>query len=235
MLAWLTLHGVSAEQMRSLVDRSGTIRGPRRDVSPDTRSKLGPDEVWECCATALRLAVPAAEQIAKEALSRVMVNVNPDRNRYPRAFTLHDAGNGAPYVSCPWDGRIVDAVTLSHEFGHAAQILASADREVPPILREAFAHLTEHLFARQLNIDGHPQAGDIADYARQNALAMAVHYGPRLRRALSESSAQYEYGWNYPPALALSDALGKEPDPERLWTLINGSAEMPELIAATGL
>lgn len=152
----------------------------------------------------------------------------PDPEKYPRAFTVNDGGQGMPLVVCNYQGRVADVMTLAHEFGHAVQIIASDGQFMPPALREVCAFLSERAMLEYLQAH-HPelygagrqvwQAATVKNWRKERA---------DLLRALDDLSTPYSYQWNYPLSRSVVSGIG-EMDAAQFWPLFEGGLEPPVL------
>lgn len=223
---WLALHGLAAPAALDLLDRFAADQG--KVVSGNSPLALSAPEVWSMVAQAFGAGFGDNSALADRVMARTITEFAPDRTRFPRAFTLHDAGEGRPFVSCPFRSRLGDMLTLAHEFGHAAQILASEGRPLPPILRETCAFVSESWLLDHLKRHDPPLwsalqpvwQGQIAGYLGPDANV--------LRAALADPSSRYDYIWNYPLACGLARGMPKE----QAAALFAASLTMPDLIRA---
>jgi hypothetical protein len=228
MADWLLLHDLSAGLCREIL---ATV--PPDDSIASPLPKLGKldlpaDAIWRDIAASLKLRLPFAVPEITETLGRTRTDFAPDRKRFPRAFTLNDA-DGAPFVSCPCDGEISDLLVLSHEFGHALQLVASLGRPLAPVARETCAYLCERWYLAQISILS-PEVSAKITLLSQAKHANALRTGiPRLKRALNDPDARYSYQWNYPLARIFSRTLGDAVEPAAIWPLFAAEITLPEL------
>lgn len=209
MAGWLAANGLTSAQCLRLV---GQADAPVTVADPP----LGREALWPGVALALARALPQTGPVLARLAEGAQVDLAPDPHRFPRAFTLADDGRGMPFLSCPVQGRLSDVLRLAHEVGHACQYLAAGRADLPPILRETAALLAEGLVCRP---EALPQPGLAALAQGRRQRLVARHAGP-LRAALRDPSTAHDYGWNYPPAVALAvRVLG---DPALCWQVMAG-------------
>lgn len=196
MAAWLAANRLTVAQCLPLV---GPADAPAKVADPP----FDRDGLWPGVAMALARALPQAGPLLARLAEGAQVDLAPDPHRFPRAFTLGDDGRGMPLISCPVRGRLSDVLRLAHEVGHACQYLAAGRADLPPILRETAALVAEGLVCRPEALP-RPDLAALTKARRQRLIAR--HAGP-LRAALRDPAAAYDYGWNYPPAVALADRV----------------------------
>ncbi len=228
MADWLALHGVTAgDCLGRLLPLAGENAG---DPPPDPALA----DPLPVVLAALRRALPVAAPLLDRLPAEADINLAPDLRRFPRAFTLRDAGRGRPYVSCPLRGRLSDLLTLGHEAGHACQSLirGAAAPDVPPVLRELAAYLAEELVLAGLAQHALGQTAR-ALHAARTARIMGRN-AASLRRGLQDpQQAVYDYGWNYPLARDLAARVqARWPDADK-WQVIGGHVALPDLWAGT--
>jgi hypothetical protein len=190
MADWLALHGVTAQACRALL----TNEEPTAGKCPDSDWPNDPVALWRQVADLLAPAFPADDGL----IERTWVGTRTDFSGQTRAraFTLHDDGTGRPLVVFRPKGRLSDLPTLAHEFGHAAQLLASAGQPMPPVLREVCACLSERLALRGLATTDPESAG----MAQRWVAGRGLRHRQGLLLALDRPQAVYSYDWNYPLA-----------------------------------
>lgn len=212
MAGWLALHDLTVTQCLRLLegyplpDDSQTQKGVAQDRA--LVPGLSAIAAWDLVAEAVAMLVPEASSCVRQQAS---VCFDPAQRR---AFTLQDAGGGVLLVACPWSGRARDLLTLAHEFGHAAQIMASPPGVVlPPVLRETCAFLAEaalvHHAERQASHRQAPvlQAPVLQALWQADTQRWLGRQARSLRQALIRPTEAYDYDWNYPVARALAIGL----------------------------
>ena len=242
---WLDLHALDAAQCRQIL-QDWPDSGPER--RPQPRSEPGAQKahsapaselptaqvVWDMARAALRAEFGGGADVIDATHARTQTLFQPDPQKYPRAFTLNDNGQGVPLVVCNYQGRVADIMTLAHEFGHAVQISASGGRFVPPVGREVCAFLSELAMLAYLK----GQKSDLYDGARQvwQAATLKIWRKDRveLLAALGDLATPYNYQWNYPmahivAAQASARAWGKPATDPRVWLLFEGGLPAAEL------
>lgn len=222
---WLDLHGLTAAQCRDLMAR------PPSAAAPAAIPSLAVDSAdsWRRIAAHLQTALPQGAAVIAATLEQTRTDFTR-RATQARAFTLqHD---GAIFVRCPASGGLADLLTLSHEFGHACQILATAGAQrppLPPILRETCAGLAELLVLNQLQATGDPLWHPARALFRARTRRSLLRHAPALGRALEDPGAGYSYGWNYTPAITLA-GIGATLGPATVWQLFRGELTIADLV-----
>ncbi len=229
---WLALHRIDAERLRQALRADAAFA-----VGNDAWKAPDPDfaRAVDAAQVAARLvrALPPLADLVGRVLGEVRFDLAPDRQRFPRAFTLDDDGSGRVLVSCPLSGRVSDLLSLAHEMGHACQSLACATPP-PPVLRETAAYLAEQLLARAALQDGDPAAQALAGQlaARQARIGRDAM---QLLQVLDQPSAPYSYRWNYAPAWLVAKRACDQAGPERLAQLVTAPDTLADLLMEFGL
>lgn len=235
MAGWLALQDLTVAQCLALLDGHRLPDGPETQKGRAQDTPLVPDlsamAAWDLVAEAVAMLVPETASFVRQ---QAVVCFDPPQGR---AFTLHDAGAGVPLVACPWSGRARDLLTLAHEFGHAAQIMASPPgAAMPPVLREtcaflAEAALLEHAAGRGLLTGVAPLLQQVWQADTQRLLGRQAR---PLRQALTRPEAAYDYGWNYPIARALALRLWQSA-PITIPALFAGRLSVSEALALSAV
>ena len=214
---WLDLHGLSAEQCEAVLSRA-VYSG---DGDPSSRARptgLTGDSAWKVAATAIEAAFPQASATIDRVRMNTLRVFGADTARAPRPFTL-TGPNGRPIVVLRYRGRIGDLITVAHEFGHAVQIAASANRFVPPVNREICAFVSELALLRHLGIKFPAMHGPaMAAWQARNADYLGRHVTD-LALALKDPEAVYRYSWNYPIARVLASECFAQLPGDPLWAI----------------
>lgn len=229
---WCRLHHITQQQVTRWLGK----QDPPRDTQNSGLTDIDAGQVWHWSADAMAAALPAQRDAIFAARDMADVNTSPDIQRHPTAFTLHDAGQGRPYVSVPYTGSARDVLTLAHEFGHVIQILNTDAHLTPPVLREVCAFLAEGWLLEYLATFDTllsdkvraPWARSVAvDFgARRAALLDAFHQGPQT---------PYDYAWNYPLARRLALEAARTLDPQEQWQLFTGALDVTTLAGQLNL
>ena len=221
MADWLALHGVTAAQCRAVLARTEPEAAPGHD--PDW--PCDPVALWRRVADLLAPGFPAADGLIQRTWAVTRTDFSGTAKGSARAFTLHDDGTGHPFVACRLKGKLSDLLTLAHEFGHAAQIVASAGDAMPPALREVCACLSERLVLRGFAIE-EPELAEVAQ-------RLVARGGRRrlLLQALDQPQAVYSYDWNYPLAHVVAEAVADRLNPAQLARLFAGQTRLADLMA----
>jgi hypothetical protein len=218
---WLALHGINAEDCRN------RLRQMPVDAAPPAPDPAFPStEVLPMIIAALGRAWPDAVATLGRIGADVRIDLSPDLSRFPRAFTLHDDGRGLPFVSCPIKGRVSDLLVLAHEIGHACQILASGQPDLPPVLRETAAYLAEEVML----VSQGPTVPGLTTLHRTRTARMMRRDGAALLRALQAPETPYDYGWNYPIARDLAQRAGVRLAAAEQWQVFSSKIGLPRLL-----
>jgi hypothetical protein len=178
---------------------------------------------------AIAQELPLLAALLARVRSEVRFDLRPDMARFPRAFTIDDAGDGHPLVSCPCTGRTSDLLLLAHEIGHALQALTRPVSPLPPIQREIAAFIVEEAAERRLRAT-YPATGPILA-ARQ---ARVTRHGPDLSAALNAPQTRYHYAWNYPVARAIAAYAAITLPSEELANLVIAPGALAPILARLG-
>jgi hypothetical protein len=230
MAAWLALHGLDAGRCRRILERAAKHRPAR--VEPRALRRpvtLSAEETWNHSAAAFARAFPDSTAAVAEVARTARTDFRPPAPARSRPFTLHDGGDGRPWVFCPFTGTAADALAIAHEFGHALQTVLARGAFLPPMLREAAAIQAERIALAGFEELKHPDAPLLAAaFAAASRRTFAVPLA-RLEAALDRPSEPYSYAWNYPPARVLALESGLSLRKEALWRLAAGAQGLPEL------
>lgn len=240
MAEWLELHDLDATRLRTILARVRRLelgaaysrRAARASLQPNPMPAL---QAWAVSARALARQCPPVSCAAERTHIQARTNFAPDEARFPRAFTLHDDGSGHPYVSCPYHGTVGDLMAVAHEFGHAVQLSASRGVQLPPVLREVCAFVSELALLAALQGDD-PQCFALAlrvwqaDTRKQFTGDLA-----RLEAALLEEATPYSYQWNYPVARILAMEASQALGPEEVGLLFGGRLKTPDISLLLGI
>lgn len=201
MADWLDLHGLTPKSCRALLqsdlpqlDQAGSQNDPAPIDLPTT------EEARNLCLRALADAFPDNPTALERLETETAINFSPDLKRFPRAFTLHNDGQGRPYISCPWRGQPNDFLTLAHELGHALQLVLSDGRDMPPVTRETCAYLSEAWLVEYLLTISHDTAAPLHALWQRRRHQVLTQGSVALRASLATPTAPYDYNWNYPLA-----------------------------------
>ena len=203
MADWLALHGVTAQACRAVLARAASVAAKVAD--PDWAQD--PGDTWRQVADFLTPFFPAGDGLAQRTWTLTRTDFSGTDRVSARAFTLHDDGTGRPVVVFWPKGRLSDLTTLAHEFGHAAQIVASGGAAMPPALREVCACLAEHLVLKGLAV----KDPETVRRARRWRAGRGLRQRQELWEALDSPDATYCYDWNYPLARAVVAGMADLP------------------------
>lgn len=218
MADWLALHGLQRDDCRMRLAIAAV--GPMGAV-PDPAFPVA--EGISVVLAAMEQALPSAKDILGRIRTEVRIDLAPDLQRFPRAFTLHDDGRGLPFISCPLKGRSSDLLLLAHEIGHACQSLASGKPDLPPVQRETAAYLAEELVCAS-------SGPALRSIHRVRTARIMARDGAALLQALDAPNAAYHYGWNYPLARDLAARAAVHLTQLAQWQVFTGQIGLPQLL-----
>jgi hypothetical protein len=235
---WLTAHDLTSDTCQRLLKAGCEALSLQSSPKPprfDAPVTTPPGHLWKTCGQILSDHLPGLQTEIATVLSEVRVTFAPPPFRYRRAFTLHDDGRGTPYVYMPWRGVLADVPVLSHEFGHAVQVLASAGRDLPPAMREACALVAEDRICHALANDPLSQVDPALQQLAVLVQARAHHFlhveANALRDVLRTSDAQMNYRWNYPIAQAFVTLVAQSDEADMVKSLFRGQFEISKVIS----
>ncbi len=226
---WLALHGLTVATLAPLLAPQAGPAVEQAASDPPLPNPATPPDV----AARITRAAPRLAPVLDLMLARTRFDLDPDRLRFPRAFTLHDDGTGRPFVSCPRDGRAGDLLRLAHEIGHACQIVACPGAALPPVLRETAAYVAEGLLVAGALADRDPLAPALAARHGADSRVIATRDAARLRAALAAVATDppYSYRWNYPLARRIALAALADWPPADMAALVIAPPPLADLLA----
>lgn len=224
---WLEMHGLTAKTCADLLRSRPSLPKPS---DATCQLDLTGADVWPLVAHALTTHLPDLADKIHETATQTLTNFTPDMEKYPRAFTLHDAGNGHPYVSCPPSGTVRDILTVAHEFGHALQITATQDSEMPPVLREVCAFISEMAFLQKLSHTHAELAAAATSHLHKQSKRFLGKRLTSLSSVLDTPDTEYDYNWNYPPARILALKLASAPVSDTHYKLFRNEVTLKDLL-----
>lgn len=127
-----------------------------------------------------------------------VLNLRESREERPHAVFSEKDKHTSVYLN--WSGTPDDAISLAHEFGHAAHYIFSGTDKIPPMVRETCAFLSELVvldFLLENDCDLFAPPRRAWDAETDTYLGL---YVDDLQSALGNSDAAYVYSWNYPLA-----------------------------------
>ncbi|MFC5586089.1 hypothetical protein ACFPOD_13305 [Nitratireductor kimnyeongensis] len=182
-------------------------------------------------AQALAAVLPELSSAIRTVRLRVPKNFEVQTGGEGRAFTYDRGRKGLPFVNCPYRETASDLLTVVHEFSHALQIVASGRSTMPPVARELCAFLGERLFLSWLR-ENQPSLLPLIESAWVSH--NSNYFGNDLRSLVSAQecgSEVYDYGWNYPIARLLAQAILQEWTDKKIASLFKSGAKAPSLLA----
>jgi hypothetical protein len=225
---WLELHGLTCAHCEDVLSWIGP--GRAEHAGPvDRGCGQSADEAWDLAAHAMLLTYPWADALIRDVRDRTLRSFGTDRATGFRPFTAPGTDR-YPVVSLAYRGRIVDLITVAHEFGHAVQMVARDNRFVPPIARELAAFLSElallDLLARA-DPAMHRAARAVWLACERNYL---VRDADRLASALKDPASPYRYCWNYPIARVLASGCAAHLPAATRWSLFEDGIPLAGLV-----
>jgi hypothetical protein len=205
---WLTLHRFEVHHFWQLQDWLDTHpRAPLKRHAVKAGKLIPQNQAWEICCAAFQSSFPSLKKYAAQVHRYCEKCLTPCRKKHPAAFVYNFETDTYPLISTHYSGRPIDLLVLSHEFGHATQIVTSrhASRssealQMPPSYREICAFLselallnyarnTDEALYQELLVSWHH---DNEQYLNRDLLCLLENY--------DKHDAPYDYRWNYPMA-----------------------------------
>ncbi len=229
---WLCANSLDAAVLRrNLVDRPLPIFLIGVGAEAGEKHLDVPGEVaWEMAARALAAGVPELSRLIRTVETRVPKSFEVQEGGGGRAFTYDRGRKSLPLVNCPYRGTASDILTVTHEFSHALQIVASGSTTMPPMARELCAFVGERLLLgwireHQPSLSPLMETAWMADnsgYLGKNLLSLVG--------ALECGGEAYDYAWNYPIARLLAQAVVQEWTGSEIASLFKSGAQAPSLL-----
>lgn len=227
---WLTLHKLDPATCRELLD-SMTWEGLNEPVTNCSLQsvyqavELG--AAWSATVEAMTEFLPEQKSTIDDTFVNTPIVVD---NRSHRAFTLDKGPKAYPTIVLSYRDQPRDFLVVAHEFAHALQIRASRGKNVPPMIREICAFLGESAL---LSYTLRAQTTHHVHLAQAWRKANQRYFGAqrdRLREALLNTDAPYEYSWNYPIARFLAIQIFDRGSQEWIWGAFEGGASVNEVL-----
>jgi hypothetical protein len=228
---WLDLHGLTARQGESVLSRMGD-RGSDCDADAvcSRPCNLSGERAWQLAADAMLSSFPQAAGPIEHARDKAVRTFRADGARAPRPFTVPTGRDDCPAVVLSYRGRIVDLITVAHEFGHAVQIAATGGGFVPPVNREICAFVSELALLKLLLAELpalHRPA--LAGWRAGNRNYLGRH-GKALALALSDPQSVYRYCWNYPIARVLASECMEHLPAAARWSIFENRIPLSGIV-----
>ena len=227
---WLALHGLDAETCRSLLDAMAARADSEPASGDGSNYSVDVEAAWLTTVEAMRDFLPGRRSVIDDTFDNTE-KILVDRADKPRkALTLDNGPGTYPTILYSYRGEPRDHLVIAHEFGHALQIRASHGKFLPPVVREICAFLGEgallsYILAKDPRLHDH--------LLRAWRKANRRHFGAqkdRLRTALSQSDAPYDYSWNYPVARYLAIQISERRSVDLAWGVFEGQRSLSELL-----
>lgn len=202
---WLKFNGLTR---KAVLRQLALIKWVDAPDSSELQFHLGltTDEAWALCAAAMRAAFPSLKSEIDKIEVEAPKCLQPKSTKHPKPFTYDLGFQTLPFVCLHYHDRPADLLVMTHEFGHALQIVASwqsGERQMPPVARECCAFIAELALLNAQKEKGEAllvcHQADSAGYFGENKAA--------LESALFDDRSPYRYDWNYPLARQLAARL----------------------------
>lgn len=226
---WLMLHGLSQTSCRTILENAPKFSVSAQRNTAQDYIKISPEEVWEFCAQAIKIALPDLGETVIRTVTQTTFQYAVSPEKHTRAFTLHNPQTNAPIVYCPWFGRLSDVTIFAHEFGHAFQLTASKSKDMPPISREVCAFLSEYWMEDFLSL----QDGGLGISMRkhlENKNHLNFRKAANVLQALERFDSLYTYDWNYPVAQIIAHRARNTATPQTLHSFFSAQIGLPEFL-----
>jgi hypothetical protein len=146
---WVKFHGLDLGAVSRIVSIDRYTDQSREAVSAQTKQfTLSMSDRGNCYKN---LVIPALSRFASDGsdLSAVRFDYLSPEARVPPYTMQTDAG---PIIVMGWRSRLEDLICLAHESGHALQLINGRRGNVPPLMRETAAFLSELLLESLKNL-----------------------------------------------------------------------------------
>ncbi len=190
---------------------------------------LPPEAAWRLVVEAVSASFPSRRSVIDQVAKETMVNFANTSDQPRDAYTLGGGKGSAPFIFCPYLGRVGDLLTLAHEFGHALQIMCSKGGFMPPLDREICAFVAELCLLDHLKRLSSPFFEPTMLAWRRDNRKYLVDDGLALSDALTTPESSYQYCLNYPVARVAAGRTYRWLPPDLAWKVFEGHA--PRLAA----
>jgi len=197
---WLDLNNLDRKTVRHHLDQIVTPCSPDKyELNGQSRLDLSSEEAWASCAKSLRSMLPDLSDVIEKVEKQTPRCLMPNIIKYPKPFTYDLGYHNLPFISLHYQGRKKDFLAMTHEFGHAVQIVASwesGEGQMPPVARECCAFIAELACVQALE----PRTSGLG---QSHHTDNTIYFGANkaeLEQALLNETCPYQYDWNYPLA-----------------------------------
>jgi hypothetical protein len=228
---WLDLHALTIGQCEAVLHRTPAVRASNARAR---RCVISSDTAWFVAAHAVASTFPFAALLIERVRDESIRAFSQVGRAHSRPFTVPAGPERRPYVYLNFRGRVVDLLTVAHEFGHAVQIAATDGGFVPPVTREVCAFVSELAllaWLRTTSPDLHRHV--LAAWEASNRRYL-VRDGKALALALKDPQSVYRYGWNYPIARILASECVKQLPPDQLWAIFENQIPLAGIVKFLG-
>ena len=227
---WLALHSLEADQTTRILL---TSRQPTRNTA-ETGSAKALDarlafEVQSTIVTGLDIFFHG---FTLPSLGNGGVCWISEEQRLPEnaPVTVEAGPTGQVIIFCGYRNIAADLIALTHEYGHALQIIQSNAPFIPPVDREVAAFLAEHILLAYLRSIGSPIYKEMQTVWQLEAREYLGADTQQLLWALASPNTAYDYRQNYPLAHIAAARLFRTGDKEQIWRAFNGQLAVAELL-----
>ena len=224
---WLDLHGLTVRQCESVLSRADESGS---DLDPGVCSlpcDISGDLAWNLAGDAMLSGFPQAAGPIRDVRDKAVRTFRADGAA--RSFTVPAGPDRHPIVVVGYRGRIVDLLTVAHEFGHAVQVCAS-NRFVPPVNRELCAFVSELTLLRLLRAEWPALHGLALAAWRAGNRSYLGRHGKALALSLRDRRSVYRYWWNYPIARVLASDCVEHLPTSAQWPIFENRIPLSRIV-----
>ena len=211
--AWLTLNELTVQHTLDILAAILPFDGselPKLDRT--TSLPFNADTAWNICADAMVARYPSLAEEIEAVRAHCVRDLDPDVSNTTAPFADYCSLTGLDIVSCRYQQRPSDLLTLAHEFAHVVQNYCSRLHSsqdggslAAPVAREACAFLGEMNLLDSLRATESPLFDVLlAAYRADDHLYFALDAADLMDSLTDTKSRAYDYRWNYPIARALA-------------------------------
>jgi len=229
---WMSLNSLSQEFiLEELQKESGSQLLAIEDDLFESKTGLDVDEAWNKVAQAYQNYFINYEEdvvLVRDNVTRIHDNFF-DREFPP--FTIDRGDSELPLIYSKYEDTAACLLNLSHEFGHALQIIMSRKSKMQSVWRELCAFLGERLFIdSMLSTDKSLYEKLIKVWNLENKKYM-LNDKFTLLTAISYGDWEYNYLWNYPVARMLSGKIYERSTPTLVAVVFSSGRYTPQVLA----
>jgi len=135
-----------------------------------------------------------------------------------------------PVIGVDFDGSTRSMIDLAHEYGHALQFVASEKKQIPPMYREIFAFLAEFALFQHMVDNDDPRADAIQSVLFEDNESYMHDNLDELHAASKDTTALYQYEWNYPVARYLAQWINSHLPVDQVAKLFESGETLLDLL-----